>query len=73
MATRNKRQSVDTATTETVASPQQQRLKIKLNDISLVKPKTAKQKEFFDQYQQGSYFGALSGVAGTGKTYIAFL
>jgi len=72
MATRNKRQAVDTATTETASPPQQQRLKIKLNDISLVKPKTAKQKEFFDQYQQGSYFGALSGVAGTGKTYIAF-
>ena len=46
-------------------------LKMKLDDMLTISPKTEKQKEFFDAYQQGHYFCALSGVAGTGKTYIA--
>ena len=47
-------------------------LKMRLDDMMTIQPKTEKQKEFFDAYQQGHYFCALSGVAGTGKTYIAF-
>ena len=47
-------------------------LKMRLDDMITITPKTDKQREFFDAYQQGHYFCALSGVAGTGKTYIAF-
>jgi len=47
-------------------------LKMRGEDLINIKPKTAKQREFFEAYHQGLYFGALSGVAGTGKTYIAF-
>ena len=53
-------------------SKPQHGLKMKLDDMLTISPKTEKQKEFFDAYQQGHYFCALSGVAGTGKTYIAF-
>lgn len=47
-------------------------LKIRLDDMGTIQPKTAKQREFFDAYKAGDYFMALHGVAGTGKTYIAF-
>ena len=46
-------------------------LKIKLDDMITISPKTDKQKDFFDAYNSGHYFMALHGVAGTGKTYIA--
>lgn len=46
-------------------------LKIKLDDMITIQPKTDKQREFFDSYNAGHYFMALHGVAGTGKTYIA--
>lgn len=46
-------------------------LKIKLDDMITIQPKTEKQKDFFDAYNSGHYFMALHGVAGTGKTYIA--
>jgi phosphate starvation-inducible protein PhoH len=39
--------------------------------MTVIRPKTDKQKEFFEAYQRGDYFMALHGVAGTGKTYIA--
>lgn len=45
-------------------------LKLRLDDMVTISPKTAKQKEFFDAYNAGHYFMALHGVAGTGKTYI---
>jgi len=45
-------------------------LKLRLDDMVTISPKTAKQKEFFDAYNSGHYFMALHGVAGTGKTYI---
>ena len=57
--------------TDSDAKPQHG-LKMRLDDMLTISPKTEKQKEFFDAYQQGHYFCALSGVAGTGKTYIAF-
>lgn len=56
---------------ETIKEKQSNSLKIKLDDMVVVKPKTHKQTEFFDAYQKGDYFMALHGVAGTGKTYIA--
>ena len=45
-------------------------LKVKLDDMITIQPKTEKQKDFFDAYNSGHYFMALHGVAGTGKTYI---
>ncbi len=62
-----KKRAVDTEVKST-----QHGLKMRLDDMLTIQPKTDKQKEFFDAYQQGHYFCALSGVAGTGKTYIAF-
>jgi len=49
-----------------------QSLKLRLDDMSTIQAKTAKQREFFDAYNAGHYFMALHGVAGTGKSYIAF-
>ena len=46
-------------------------LRIKLDDMITIQPKTTKQKDFFDAYRSGHYFIALHGVAGTGKSYIA--
>ena len=46
-------------------------LKLKLDDMITISPKTDKQREFFDAYNSGHYFVALHGLAGTGKTYIA--
>jgi len=46
-------------------------LRVRLDDMATIQPKTAKQKEFFDAYNAGDYFMCLHGVAGTGKTYIA--
>ena len=56
---------------ETAKEKQSNSLKVKLDDMAVIKPKTDKQKEFFEAYQRGDYFIALHGVAGTGKTYIA--
>ncbi len=56
---------------ETVKEKQSNSLKLKLDDMAVIKPKTDKQMEFFESYQRGDYFMALHGVAGTGKTYIA--
>lgn len=47
-------------------------LKLRLDDMITITPKTQKQREFFDAYNAGHYFMALHGVAGTGKSYIAF-
>jgi len=46
-------------------------LRVRLDDMATIQPKTVKQKEFFDAYNAGDYFMCLHGVAGTGKTYIA--
>jgi phosphate starvation-inducible protein PhoH len=46
-------------------------LKLRLDDMVTISPKTSKQKEFFDAYNSGHYLINLHGVAGTGKTYIA--
>jgi len=56
---------------ETAKEKQSNSLKLKLDDMTVIRPKTDKQKEFFEAYQRGDYFMALHGVAGTGKTYIA--
>jgi phosphate starvation-inducible protein PhoH len=56
---------------ETAKEKQSNSLKLKLDDMTVIRPKTEKQKEFFESYQRGDYFMALHGVAGTGKTYIA--
>ena len=72
MATR-KRTTIETVPPRMDAAPKPQHgLKMRGEDMLRIKPKTSKQREFFDSYTQGLYFGALSGVAGTGKTYIAF-
>ena len=46
-------------------------LKIKIDHLKTFQPLTDNQKKFFDAYNQGDYFIALHGVAGTGKTFIA--
>jgi len=45
---------------------------IKLDHMDVIEPLTDNQRKFFDSYRQGDYFIALHGVAGTGKTFIAF-
>jgi phosphate starvation-inducible protein PhoH len=47
------------------------RLKIRLDDMSVIEPLTDNQKVFFDYYKEGQPFMLLHGVAGTGKSYIA--
>lgn len=46
-------------------------LKIRIDDLNTFQPLTKNQKDFFDEYKLGSYFIALHGVAGTGKTFCA--
>jgi len=47
-------------------------LTIKPDQLVKIDPLTENQKKFFDAYKLGSYFIALHGVAGTGKTFCAF-
>lgn len=47
------------------------RLKIRLDDLSIIEPLTENQKTFFNNYKNGDSFMLLHGVAGTGKSYIA--
>jgi phosphate starvation-inducible protein PhoH len=46
-------------------------LTIKYDMLNKFEPLTENQKKFFDAYKIGSYFIALHGVAGTGKTFCA--
>jgi phosphate starvation-inducible protein PhoH len=46
-------------------------LTIKADMLKKFEPLTDNQKKFFDAYKIGSYFIALHGVAGTGKTFCA--
>jgi len=46
-------------------------LTIKADMLNKFEPLTDNQKTFFDAYKIGSYFIALHGVAGTGKTFCA--
>lgn len=67
-----KRKTVQTASPDTSATTTKNNsLRVRLDDMITIQPKTAKQKEFFDAYAAGDYFMCLHGVAGTGKTYIA--
>lgn len=59
------------ASVESEAIERRNSLKLRLDDLITISPKTAKQKEFFDAYKAGDYFMCLHGVAGTGKSYIA--
>lgn len=58
--------------TDTKHQPVNNSLKIRLDDLKTFDPLTDNQKLFFDAYKRGDYFVALHGVAGTGKTFIAF-
>jgi predicted ribonuclease YlaK len=69
MATR-KKPTVDVVE-EPQVKPRSNSLKMRLDDMITVSPKTSKQKDFFDAYRSGHYFMCLHGVAGTGKSYIA--
>lgn len=59
------------AALETDPAEKRNSLKLRLDDLITIQPKTAKQREFFDAYKSGDYFMCLHGVAGTGKSYIA--
>ena len=59
------------AAIETEATEKRNSLRLRLDDLITISPKTAKQKEFFDAYKAGDYFMCLHGVAGTSKSYIA--
>ena len=48
-------------------------LKLKLDHLKTFDPLTDNQKKFYDAYKRGDYFIALHGVAGTGKTFIAYI
>jgi phosphate starvation-inducible protein PhoH len=71
MVTRKRTSSTEEPQTGTVSKPNTNRLKLRLDDMITISPKTTKQKDFFDAYKRGDYFMCLHGVAGTGKTYIA--
>lgn len=63
--------SASTKSAATFDKPVNNSLRLRMDDMIHIQPKTDKQKEFFAAYQRGDYFMALHGVAGTGKTYIA--
>lgn len=46
------------------------KLKIRIDDLSVIEPLTENQRRFFDSYEEGRIM-LLHGVAGTGKSYIA--
>jgi phosphate starvation-inducible protein PhoH len=54
----------------TTAVPREPKTKVKITDLKSVVPLTKNQETFFRLYRHESAF-LLSGVAGTGKTYIA--
>tara|TARA_R110000823_G_scaffold109740_2_gene229473 strand:+ start:95 stop:847 length:753 start_codon:yes stop_codon:yes gene_type:complete len=71
MVTKRKQVSALVAPTEKATPVKTNSLRVRLDDMATVQPKTIKQREFFDAYKNGDYFMCLHGVAGTGKTYIA--
>lgn len=74
MAIRKKVALLEGGVSEAPAPQQQQKsqsLKVKLDDLTTIQPKTDMQRRFFEAYQRGDYFMCLHGVAGTGKSYIA--
>lgn len=71
MVTKRKQIVHDNQPLELVKTRPTNSLRIRLDDLSTIQPKTAKQREFFDAYKAGDYFMCLHGVAGTGKSYIA--
>lgn len=52
-------------------APATNKLKLKLDDMSVFEPLTKNQAKFFEEYKKGSAITLLHGVAGTGKTFIA--
>lgn len=46
--------------------------KLRIDDLVTIDPLSNNQRKFFEAYNQGSIHIALHGVAGTGKTFIAF-
>ena len=68
MVTKQRKQP---AASESESVEKRNSLRLRLDDLITISPKTAKQKEFFDAYKAGDYFMCLHGVAGTGKSYIA--
>lgn len=67
-----RKKDIDTQETLQADTPKRTNsLRIRLDDMITIQPKTSKQKDFFDAYRDGHYFMCLHGVAGTGKSYIA--
>ena len=59
-------------TVETDTAEKRNSLRLRLDDLITISPKTAKQKEFFDAYKAGDYFMCLHGVAGTGRATLLY-
>jgi predicted ribonuclease YlaK len=70
MATK-KRAALFEGSGETSTTQRTNSLKLKLDDMSTIQPKSETQRAFFEAYARGHYFMCLHGVAGTGKSYIA--
>jgi len=70
MATK-KRAALFEGTGEAPPTQRTNSLKLKLDDMSTIQPKSETQRAFFEAYARGHYFMCLHGVAGTGKSYIA--
>ncbi len=68
MARRKSLQSIPAISTN--LSVVNNKLKIKLEDLTEITPLTSNQQKFFQLYDQSNFI-MLHGVAGTGKTYIA--
>lgn len=71
MVTKRRQIVNDNQPAEIVKTKPTNSLRIRLDDLTTIQPKTAKQREFFEAYKAGDYFMCLHGVAGTGKSYIA--
>lgn len=66
-----RKQALQTVSTQTNITQINNKLKLKLDDLDVIEPLTETQARFYELYKTSQIL-LLHGVAGTGKTYIAF-